>query len=104
MWVKNKLNMQHNRNIITIFWKNLNCEICKAKLPIHLSHQGRELFLIPLDNKITGSYVIMESFSKEKDPTGIHVVDLTENHSFKMGRGYNCDLRISDISLSRTHA
>lgn len=79
--------MQHNRNIITIFWKNLNCEICKSKLPIHLQHDGKELFLIPLDDRITGSYVIMESFSKEKDPTGIHVVDLTSNHSFRMVRG-----------------
>jgi len=103
-WVKSKLNMQENTNIVTIFWRNLQCELCKTKLPINLNHHGENLCLIPFDNKITGSYIMMESFSKEKNSTGIHLIDLSSNQNFKIGRGHNCDLKLSDISVSRVHA
>lgn len=103
-WVKSKLNMHQNKNLITIFWKNLNCELCKTKLPLNVTHQGEELTLIPFNNRISGSYVVMESFSKDREPTGIHIIDLTSNQNFRMGRGHDCDLKISDISVSRIHA
>ena len=83
-WVKSKLNMQHRKNLITIFWKSLNCELCKAKLPINIMHEGQKLSLLPLEEKIGGSYVIMESFSKEGEATGLHIVDLTSNETFKI--------------------
>jgi len=103
-WVKSKLNMQQNKNIVTIFWKNLQCELCKTSLPINFDHHGQNLCLIPFDNKISGSYIMMESFSKEKNSTGIHIIDLSNNQHFKIGRGHDCDLKISDISVSRVHA
>jgi len=103
-WVKSKLNMQQNKNIVTIFWKNLYCELCKKKFPLNITHHGQELSLIPIGNKISGSYVVIESFSKEKDSTGIHLIDLSSNQDFKMGRGHDCDLKIPDISVSRVHA
>jgi len=83
-WIKSKLNMEQNRNIITILWKNLNCELCKEKLPITLNQNGEELSLIPFDFNLSDSYVILESFSKEKDSTGIHFIDLSSNQSFKI--------------------
>ena len=83
-WVKSKLNMQENTNIVTIFWRNLQCELCKTKLPINFNHNGENLCLIPFDNKITGSYIMMESFSKEKNSTGIHLIDLSSNQNFKI--------------------
>jgi len=103
-WVKSKLNMQQNKNIVTIFWKNLQCELCKTSLPINFQHNGENLCLIPFDNRISGSYIMMESFSKEKNSTGIHLIDLSNNQHFKIGRGHDCDLKISDISVSRVHA
>jgi len=87
-WVKSKLNMQENTNIVTIFWRNLQCELCKTKLPINLNHNGENLCLIPFDNKITGSYIMMESFSKEKNSTGIHLIDLSSNQNFKIVYSY----------------
>jgi len=103
-WIKSKLNMEQNNNIITILWKNLNCELCKEKLPITLHQNGEDFSLVPFTNKISESYVVLESFSKEKDSTGIHLIDLSSNQSFKIGRGHDCDLKISDISVSRVHA
>jgi len=103
-WVRSKLNMQHNKNIITILWKNLHCELCKDKLPITLEQDGEILSLIPFDEHISGSYVMLESFSKEKDSTGIHLIDLSSNQNFKIGRGHDSDLKVSDISVSRIHS
>jgi len=103
-WVKSKLNMKQNRNIVTIMWKNLNCELCKEKLPITINQDGEDLTLVPFENKLMGSYVILESFSKDMDSTGIHLIDLTSNQKFRIGRGNDCDLKISDISVSRVHS
>lgn len=83
-WIKSKLNMQESKNIVTIFWKDLHCEICKERYPINITQDGEELTLIPLDNKITGSYVMMESFSKEQNSTGIHIIDLSSNQQFRI--------------------
>lgn len=103
-WVRSKLNMQQNKNIVTILWKNLHCELCKDKLPITLEQDGEILSLIPFDEHISGSYVMLESFSKEKDSTGIHLIDLSSNQNFKIGRGHDSDLKVSDISVSRIHS
>lgn len=64
----------------------MNCELCKSKLPINYCHGSKELHLIPFGEKITGSYVLLESFSKEKEPSGIHIIDLSGNDEFKMVR------------------
>jgi len=103
-WVKSKLNMQQNRNIVTILWKNLHCELCRDKLPITLEQDGEVLSLIPFDEHISGPYVMLESFSKEKDSTGIHLIDLSSNKNFKIGRGHDSDLKVADISVSRIHS
>jgi len=103
-WVKSKLNIQENKNIVTIYWKNLSCELCKTKFPLNVRHHGQELSLIPIENKITGSYVVMESFSKERNSTGVHLIDLSSDQDFRMGRGHDCELKIPDISVSRIHA
>jgi len=103
-WVKSRLNLLENKNmILTITWKNLNCELCKSLLPFSVKHNGEEFSLLGFDNKYT-KYMILESFSKEKQPTAMHIIDITQPHKFYMGRGHHCDLKISDISVSRVHA
>lgn len=94
--------MQQNKNIVTIYWKNLYCELCKQKLPINVVHGGEELSLIPIGNKITGSYLIMESFSKEKDSTGIHLIDLSSNQNFKMVSGFDIEKCSYNVIGKRT--
>lgn len=75
-WVKSKLNILENKNLITVYWKNLNCELCKTAFPFNLQKDGKEYSIIPLDTDKIRSYVMMESLSKDKEPTGIHIIDI----------------------------
>lgn len=103
-WVQSKLNTQQQKNIVTIFWKSLSCELCKQKLSLKYYHNNKEFSLISFGDKIGESYVILESFSRENDSTGIHIIDLSANQDFKLGRSHECDLKLTDISVSRVHA
>jgi len=83
-WIRSKCDMQQEGNIITILWKNLNCELCKEKLPVTLLQDQEEICLIPLDQRISNSYVILESFSKDNDSIGIHLIDLSVNQNLSI--------------------
>jgi len=37
-------------------------------------------------------------------PHGLHIVSLASPAGVKIGRGHDCDMRISDVSISRLHA
>jgi pSer/pThr/pTyr-binding forkhead associated (FHA) protein len=54
------------------------------------------------------NYVILESLNSIKEnqyPLSVHVLMFIEEEgSFILGRGHESDVRISDISVSRTHA
>jgi len=103
-WVQSKLSTQEQKNIVTIFWKSLSCELCKHKLSLKYYHNNKEFSLVSFGEKISDSYVILESFSRDNDSTGIHIIDLSSNQEFKLGRSHECDLKLTDISVSRVHA
>ena len=54
------------------------------------------------------NYIIIESLNSIKEnlyPLSIHVLMFIENEgNFVLGRGHESDVRISDISVSRSHA
>ena len=53
------------------------------------------------------NYIVLESLNQLKDNNNyksIHVITLNDNHRIVMGRGHDSDVRINDISVSRTHS
>eukprot|EP01016_Furgasonia_blochmanni_P032622 TRINITY_DN3363_c0_g2_i1.p1 TRINITY_DN3363_c0_g2~~TRINITY_DN3363_c0_g2_i1.p1 ORF type:complete len:410 (-),score=67.99 TRINITY_DN3363_c0_g2_i1:132-1361(-) len=103
-WMRSKLNVkEENNSIITIIWKNLACELCKEKLPLTHNFNNKELDILLFNSK-SDKYIVLESLAKDCNPNGIHIIDLTNKQSITIGRGHECDLRISDISVSRLHA
>lgn len=55
----------------------------------------------------TGTFLWLESMTFEKNSSRmVHVIRPQPgvNREFKMGRGHEADLRVSDISVSRCHA
>lgn len=54
--------------------------------------------------KPVSNYMILESISSSSAKS-VYVVDLdTQNDVYKIGRGHDSDIRVSDISVSRCHA
>jgi len=83
-WILSKLNIETTSKVLTIYWKNLSCELCKTHLPINFNHGGTDLQLLPLGDKINDAHIILESFSKEKELTGVHIISLSSKDTIKI--------------------
>ena len=62
--------------------------------------------LVDIKKPDTGNYLVMESLPLERNSSRtIHILGFTENErQYKMGRGHDSEVRVNDISVSRTHA
>jgi len=63
--------------------------------------------LIDIERPKDKNYIILESLNQMKENNNIksiHVICLDEQNKIIMGRGHESDVRINDISVSRSHA
>lgn len=103
-WLASRLNPKANNNTLSYNWKKLECEVCKQPLPKELEIGDKKFNLISI-NKPDVPYIILENVSRDKKISkGLYIVQLLPSDQIKLGRGHQCDLRISDISVSRLHA
>lgn len=102
-WIKSRLNVEERNHIVSIFWKNLSCELCKKTYPHSFTHNGADIDLFNIKNR-SASYVVLEALTKDMDVKGIYIIDLTKKHTILIGRGHETDLKVNDISVSRIHS
>ena len=107
-WLKSRLNLKQNGSALSYFWRTLDCELCKEDFPtcIQIREKSRDLVEV---HKPNCPFIVLEDIkrdqaSRENSSRGLHVVSMSDDSGFKLGRGHDCDIRISDISVSRTHA
>ena len=84
-------------------WKNLECELCKSYLPAYLiddDNKTHELLKIERPLKF---YMVIESVTSNSSKA-MHIVQMPPTVTLSVGRGHECDVRITDISVSRTHS
>ena len=82
----------------------MSCDLCKKAYPYKflLGETIIELIQIP---KPPEKYIILEGLCKDKNASKwLHVISLNNKDSIKLGRANECELRMSDISVSRLHA
>ena len=108
-WVRSKVKPLTNEKmkecLESFIWKTFECEVCKVKYPYILKNSDQYFNVFDLDIP-ESSFLILESLSMEKNSSRMVFV-MKPNESkmeFKVGRGHDSDLRISDISVSRFHA
>lgn len=105
-WIKNKIVSKTSNNTVTYQWKKLECEVCKKQLPRKLIFKGQVHELINIERP-EHPYIILEKIGGQTEAGNASTLSLivpTDSDSIKLGRGHQCDLRISDISVSRIHA
>jgi hypothetical protein len=105
-WIKNKIVFKTSNNTVTYQWKKLECEVCKKQLPRKLIFKGIVHELINIERPEL-PYIILEKIGGQSEVGSASTLSLivpTDSDSIKLGRGHQCDLRISDISVSRIHA
>ena len=112
-WLNLKLVSQSTPQLLSYYWKSFECEICKTIYPcilyakiVCIEHLGKKYYLADVDIPETGNFILFESLLHEKNTSRIiHVIKPNDSkNTFKLGRGHESDVRISDISVSRFHA
>lgn len=107
--METKLNIKENekKTVKSYNIKSFNCEICKTPYPFRFKIEGRDDTFDLIDITLpTTNYIVLESLNQMKENCNIksiHVITLTDD-PITIGRGHESDVRINDISVSRSHA
>ena len=109
-WMETKLQIKENekKTVKSYNIKSFNCEICKTPYPFKFKLNGIEkpFELIELEKPTGCDYIVLESLNQMKENCNIksiHVIQLGTDELI-IGRGHESDIRINDISVSRSHA
>ncbi|OMJ71568.1 hypothetical protein SteCoe_30187 [Stentor coeruleus] len=101
-WLDSKITQNSHRDVKIYTWRSLNCELCKFKYPNKILVDNKTIDLVIIEKPPTTNYMILESCNNKKKC--IHVLNLDDKKVIRLGRGYDSDMRIPDISISRNHA
>ena len=70
-----------------------------------IKHNGQEYDIVSLERPDKEAYLLLQILSKDKNQSrGIHILEMGDKSSVRIGRGQDNDLRITDISVSRCHS
>ena len=84
--------------------KQVECELCKTKFPDLIKHNNKFHHLLDF-SKDFQSYLTLESLTLDKYKNKfIYTISLMNSgKKMKLGRGHDCEILLSDISVSRVH-
>jgi len=103
-WLKSKLHTKNTGHTTFIYWKSLECELCKTPYPQFFEVDNKRYDIVEIERP-NSAYIVMELLSKDKNITrGVHVIKMEGKNNIRLGRGHDSDIRITDISVSRCHA
>jgi hypothetical protein len=85
-------------------WKIFKCELCKAFLPFSWTHEGNKIDLLEYEVPTGLSYFVIESITSSPLVKLLHVIIPPATRGVMFGRSHDCDVIISDASVSREHA
>lgn len=103
-WVRSRLDIRRNGAACAYFWGRLECELCKAVLSmsVTLGDEVKDLLNVAIPQ---GAYVILEDLRSAGYATrGVHVVGMSGEGVCRFGRSPDCEVYISDASITRFHA
>jgi hypothetical protein len=104
IWLASKLQKRERPNCTSYNWRTLNCELCKVLLPNAVEINGKVEELIELPNDRSGCLILETLPDPRTGYKSIHAIPLSQHGKVYLGRGHDNDIRISDISVSRSHA
>lgn len=84
----------------------VQCELCKEKLPDFIRHKGQLYNLLEFNTTTSDkeNYIVFDTISPDKGNNRFrYFVKFDANNNIKIGRGLEVQLMLTDISVSRVH-
>jgi hypothetical protein len=105
-WLDLKVTSKQQGNILSLYWRSFECELCKHAYPYIFRIEDRVYKLVDMKRPDLPNYLVMESLPLERNSSRtVHMLAFSESQQrFKMGRGHDSEVRVNDISVSRCHA
>lgn len=100
-WLRTRLDIDHTPNVLSYHWRSLDCELCKTTFPVVIALEDRTVSLVDV-NKSNYPFIVLEE-SNRRERGDVHVVSMRESAEVIIGRSPNCDIVMSDVSVSREH-
>ena len=95
--------IQSNEYCTVFLFKEVECEICKNKLPDLINHNGIYHSLLDFENEYK-DYLLLETLTLDEcNNKFLYVISLEKSMEMKVGRGTSSSILLSDVSISRTH-
>lgn len=102
--IKSKISEKIGENVSMFTFKSLECELCQNIFPETIKIKEKRYSIIDL-HRPSGNYILLEGIIKESpEIKTIYLITITEGKPIKIGRSSDSDLRLGDISVSRSHA
>jgi len=105
-WLESKKHKKETPLVNSYIWRGLECEICISAYrdEVVLPKTRKSVSLLKFDiHQDADKYMIIESVTNSSSKT-IHVVNFSASNEIKVGRGSQCEVRITDVSVSRHHS
>lgn len=102
-WVRSKVQVRASDCALTYQWLALACDICKVETPLRVKAAG-EVYSLMEFQQPEAPYLVLETVDEEEAMRTRHVISFNEKFCVRLGRGLDSDVRINDISVSRSHA
>ncbi|OMJ74400.1 hypothetical protein SteCoe_26697 [Stentor coeruleus] len=103
-WLESKVSCRNLGTVSSYYWNDFICELCKSHFPGIIKHKGREFELVSIKYPKAPYMVLEDEHNEEGQGQTIHILDIKQGECVRIGRGHNCDIRLTDISVSRDHA
>eukprot|EP00826_Nyctotherus_ovalis_P041191 TRINITY_DN411_c0_g1_i28.p1 TRINITY_DN411_c0_g1~~TRINITY_DN411_c0_g1_i28.p1 ORF type:complete len:363 (+),score=110.01 TRINITY_DN411_c0_g1_i28:201-1289(+) len=105
MWLHSNAIERIAPQVISYYWKSFHCEICTTSYPFSVLHGERRFEMVDVPRSLTDDFLLLETVNQEKGAArAIHMVIPEKGVEYKLGRGHEADVKITDISVSRLHA
>lgn len=87
-WQSTKMQTKRNENLISLYWKTFECEICKTAYPFKVKHKDKVFRLVEVDVDPSQCRLVLESLIFDKNSSRmIHVIlPSTGKRTYKMVR------------------
>jgi len=104
-WIgtRNWTRVENNEHCCIYLIKEIDCELCKTKLPDYIRHKNKLYKIIEFKTEFK-NYITFENLTLDKHKNKfIYVINLDNKKEIKIGRGQEANIILSDISVSRVH-